>query len=917
MKSGLGWLVLATAAVVAAPALAAPPSALDPVTAAMWTSAEQAEARGQLERAAAGYSSVFQATQRPEAALALGNVWMRAERPRQAEAAFRLASGDRDAQVALLSLLVSQDRLPEARRLLGPMSSAYAGDPEVVWFDVLVTAPDDPEKAEELLNAWLGYGSSDALEPDDAMAAAMAIYDAYREADRVEDAARVLQRVMAAAPETVPQLQQIGDRAAMELLAVQLSQAHAQPLTGVQRERLQRASEALDAGDLVEAQNLLDALVVQARYSPEVLGLRAAVHTKAGRFAQADVDLRMAEALDPVDPRWPLALGAILADAYANRLDAEAVDAWNRGLGLDPGRADVWLQKGMVELRLASSDPDMRQTAQLSLHRAQTLDPAGPNGERAAQLLAAIARQRLERPSLGDGRGCPPVISDEACRAYHLALTYHRRGAAADEEADRPSDAEQALGYVKQARTLAPDWVRALNLQATILRARAEETGREADQLRSLELFRQSLELDPEQPEIWVYLGKVKDREGDRDGALQAWEQAIALPGSGGAAAHVYLAEESAKNWDYFGVRRHLDAYALAPSTAAVQESLDDRATALASRIQTVEQAVVAGGIGLAGAAVVVPAIWLWRRRRGATVEDLLARDPGSWRAVARIASALRHEVLKHHTSILGAVADGLEDGDVQPAEWLAEQLQGDDSPVHRGRRYLQELMELGRRVGVPLDLESRDPVFSPVWQGLERLHRIARPLSRGARRIVPEIRAICDLLHDQAYPALGRLVRRICVVQLDAERVQQCWDSVGREPSFQGQSLPALQVEGPHEALHVRVWRDELDLIMVNLLRNAVQASLDSDGRALRVTLDSEEDPITFLERAVVRVADQAPKTVSTAMIRGRYIERGLGLTVDVISRNGGSIHVEDEPGWSKAVVVRLPRVEVAEEMA
>ena len=49
--------------------------------------------------------------------------------------------------------------------------------------------------------------------------------------------------------------------------------------------------------------------------------------------------------------------------------------------------------------------------------------------------------------------------------------------------------------------------------------------------------------------------------------------------------------------------------------------------------------------------------------------------------------------------------------------------------------------------------------------------------------------------------------------------------------------------------------------------------------------------------------------------MLRSRYIERGLGLTVDLISRNGGSIGVEDEPGYSKAVVVRLPRAENLEE--
>ncbi len=59
----------------------------------------------------------------------------------------------------------------------------------------------------------------------------------------------------------------------------------------------------------------------------------------------------------------------------------------------------------------------------------------------------------------------------------------------------------------------------------------------------------------------------------------------------------------------------------------------------------------------------------------------------------------------------------------------------------------------------------------------------------------------------------------------------------------------------------------------------------------------------------------NSAPRRISTSLLRSRYIERGLGLTVDLISRNGGSIGVEDEPGYSKAVVVRLPRAESLEE--
>ena len=197
---------------------------------------------------------------------------------------------------------------------------------------------------------------------------------------------------------------------------------------------------------------------------------------------------------------------------------------------------------------------------------------------------------------------------------------------------------------------------------------------------------------------------------------------------------------------------------------------------------------------------------------------------------------------------------------------------------------------------------------------GLDRLSRLRRPLSRGARRVVPELRHIASLLNDKAYPALGALVQQISVLRVDEAQLQSAWKSVRGEPAFRGVDAPELHLDLPEggDPLCARIWREDLSLVLVNLLRNALEATVEAevDGR-IGVRIRVEEDPITFLQRIVVRVRDDAPRRVSTAMIRGRYIERGLGLTVDVISRNGGSIHVEDEPGWSKAVVVRLPRVE------
>jgi nitrogen-specific signal transduction histidine kinase len=74
----------------------------------------------------------------------------------------------------------------------------------------------------------------------------------------------------------------------------------------------------------------------------------------------------------------------------------------------------------------------------------------------------------------------------------------------------------------------------------------------------------------------------------------------------------------------------------------------------------------------------------------------------------------------------------------------------------------------------------------------------------------------------------------------------------------------------------------------------------------------------ITGLATVELRFQDTADGNLTDAMLHGRSIGRGLGLTVDLVTRHEGTIHVEAEPGWSKAIVVSLQRVEaVAEPVA
>ena len=81
-----------------------------------------------------------------------------------------------------------------------------------------------------------------------------------------------------------------------------------------------------------------------------------------------------------------------------------------------------------------------------------------------------------------------------------------------------------------------------------------------------------------------------------------------------------------------------------------------------------------------------------------------------------------------------------------------------------------------------------------------------------------------------------------------------------------------------------------------------------------LGVDLLTETDDITGLTSLVVRIKDRSPEQLSNEMLRGRYVERGMGITVDLLSRYDGSIAVEPEPEWQKAVVLRLFTLEADE---
>ncbi|MEZ4316127.1 MAG: tetratricopeptide repeat protein [Myxococcota bacterium] len=669
----------------------------------------------------------------------------------------------------------------------------------------------------------------------------------------------------------------------VEVRAIEMMGAAPVALDAPQRRRLEQARRAFAEGRMDAARPLLESLRDEVTRSPEVWAALADVREAEGDIAGAEYALLLARALAPQRSDVHARLGQLLATHFGGRFDREALQAFERAL---EGNPDADLEWCRSELARRVGNFELMKRA-LANHLALAEGPPR-RGMCTLPTDPAVLARDLERT-----RATPPVIppvdppegvDPEAWLAVHRAQVH----------LDNDDDA-LALSELDAALTSQPDLVKGLNLKGHLLTKGGDRAG-------AVAAYERSLEVDPDQGNVMAALSELLRALGRNDEALAMRDRAAA---EGSPVARFLLAQEAARANHWWEARDRLDGYFEVASSGALYAEATVLRDELEWRIRGFWGAVALTVLAI----VFLPLVWMWRRRAGSPLSRLLERSPRSFREVARIVSSLRHEVLKHNVSALPGVADALEDGDPEPAMWAAERLYGKSGAIARFRRYIGELEELGRANQVALNLRHRDLVFGPLLAAMDRLAGQERRLAAGTARPA-DLRAISDALNQEGFRALGRLLDGVCVVQLEPSVFEAALADVLAEPAFRGTARPDWSLEVP-DGLAVRVFRGDLHDILVNLLRNALEASIEAGEDRLGVRLDLEEDDITGLERVEIRVADDAPRRISTAMIRGRYIERGLGLAVDLTSRAGGSIHVEDEPGFSKAVVVRLPLAE------
>jgi C4-dicarboxylate-specific signal transduction histidine kinase len=237
----------------------------------------------------------------------------------------------------------------------------------------------------------------------------------------------------------------------------------------------------------------------------------------------------------------------------------------------------------------------------------------------------------------------------------------------------------------------------------------------------------------------------------------------------------------------------------------------------------------------------------------------------------------------------------------------------------HRFDGYIRALERVGRRFRRRLDIRG-DPILGPMTESMSRLSALETSLRRPwrASNKVPErLRSLSTDLNETAYRAIGRLLSNMGTLSLDRAFVEGVSERVLAEPGLSELDLPELEIQIPDVPLLIRIFHGDLQDILANLLRNAWSAGMDSGAPGVGVYVEEEEDPITGLEHVAIRVLDRASGRLRTDQINSRAIGRGLGLSADLVARHDGHLEVESradelEQGWTKAVVLRLRRVEV-----
>ncbi len=327
---------------------------------------------------------------------------------------------------------------------------------------------------------------------------------------------------------------------------------------------------------------------------------------------------------------------------------------------------------------------------------------------------------------------------------------------------------------------------------------------------------------------------------------------------------------------------------------------------------------------------VIIYRIW-----GGINLKRLILDYPDAGIQIQRVLSAVRHEVLKHNTMMLKGLVDAMEQGEdvAERMAHVSRRISGGDSGGVSAKLlyYVKQLEQIGDAHKRRLNLKRKDSAVSPLLKGMalvvsssSLMENFDKLGGSSKKRVLRRLRRASLMLNVEGYEAVRALLDNLRILNVDSDLMKSIFNRCIMESSFAGYNIAPVQIDinpNINSTIKVAVPRSAFEDIVTNLVRNAIQSSIlygDSfTGIDIGLELDIEIDMVTGFERLIVYVKDKAKREITAEMLRGRYIEEGLGLTADLITMYDGTLDVIhlDKP-WIKAVIVKLPIADVNENM-
>lgn len=669
---------------------------------------------------------------------------------------------------------------------------------------------------------------------------------------------------------------------------------------------LAEARRALAAGDLSKARERLGIARRLSPGYPEAALALAALETREGRVPEAIQAYREALSTDPARFEALVGLANLLWDEPDRAAKEEALALNDRALAARP---DATALLKTSALRSAEWGDAAKALARIDAYRRR----ASPEEKRATEALRESLARRVD--ALLSGATPPeessvPELSSPAVDEWKVAQAYVRR-------AD-PASLAAALDHLREAEQLDPTFAPAPELAGVVHEKRGELS-------LAQKAYERAIAADPTRAATYerlaFLLARQPGKEADADETWRRAEQA-------GSSEALFALAESAVQKGRRGEALALYRRYRGESPGGVHAEEVSRSIEKLESGRRTSLGVVAAA---AAALLVIGSVLGYRRFAGRTFEEWIRENPARAREARPIVGRLRHEVVKHGGLLLADAAKRLSEPDPEMRRWTAELLRSRlyeseeskrDGLIPQSYETFMRLKSLAREDGYRLNLERKDPLFSPI----ARAGMVLAPLSGGLtwlsmdpeavperilRGVIERLERAAALFRSVSGANISRVIDEASSTPVNRSDLQDVLARVCAEKRLG--SPPTLEWRGPEIA--VRVDRADWETIWRNLFANALDSAGAPPVSEVRLGLFSEllRDPITGAAIARVVLADNVPTPLTAEMIRGRGADRGWGVIADLVRRHDGLADVgpAPAPGYVKGIVIEVPAVE------